>query len=159
MERPDCVSADRATRSPSAVDRFDRHPAVVNAETTIRVLDAADGEDAGLLTRLVDLVNEVDDVAEAGLWKDGATRTTAPELAELIRAGEIVVATRGGGVVGCVRLHDVSVDTSELGMLVAAPDQRSTGVGRALVDHVERRGRERALRAVRLEIHETPLRP
>jgi GNAT superfamily N-acetyltransferase len=118
----------------------------------IRQLDAADAADADLVARLTDLVNEVYDVAERGLWREGATRTTTAELAGLIRAGEIALATRDGEVVGCVRLHDVSEDTGEFGMLVAAPERRSTGVGRALVDFVERRGRERALRAIRLEL-------
>jgi len=37
-------------------------------------------------------------------------------------------------------------------MLVAAPDQRGTGVGRALVAFAEQRSRERGLRAMQLEL-------
>jgi GNAT superfamily N-acetyltransferase len=37
-------------------------------------------------------------------------------------------------------------------MLVAAPEQRGTGVGRALLDFAERHSRERGLRAMRLEL-------
>ena len=37
-------------------------------------------------------------------------------------------------------------------MLVAAPEQRGTGVGRALVDFAERHSRERGLRAIQLEL-------
>jgi predicted GNAT superfamily acetyltransferase len=37
-------------------------------------------------------------------------------------------------------------------MLVAAPDQRGTGVGRALVAFAEEHSRERGLRAIQLEL-------
>jgi Acetyltransferase (GNAT) family len=37
-------------------------------------------------------------------------------------------------------------------MLVAAPDHRGTGVGRALLDFVERTGFERGMRAMQLEL-------
>jgi GNAT superfamily N-acetyltransferase len=109
-------------------------------------------EDAGLAGRLTELVNAVYEVAESGLWREGAKRTTAAELADEIRAGEIVVATRDGAVVGCVRVHDVAEDTSEFGILVSAPAERNTGVGRALLDFIEERGRERGRRSMQLEL-------
>jgi GNAT superfamily N-acetyltransferase len=90
--------------------------------------------------------------AESGLWREEATRTTATEVAQLIRAREIVVAVRQGRIVGSVRLHDVAADVSEFGLLVAAPDQRHTGVGCALLDFAEQHSRERGLRAIRLEL-------
>ena len=76
----------------------------------------------------------------------------AAELAELIAAQQIAVATQHGHIVGSIRVHDVSDDTSEVGMLVAAPEQRGTGVGRALLDFAERRCRDRGRRAVQLEL-------
>jgi GNAT superfamily N-acetyltransferase len=113
----------------------------------VRVLD-----DAGLADQLADLINGVYAVAERGLWRAGAKRTTVAELTGEIRAGEIVVATRNGDAVGCVRVHDVAEDTGEFGILVSAPDDRNTGVGRALLDYIEDRGRERGLRAMQLEL-------
>jgi GNAT superfamily N-acetyltransferase len=118
----------------------------------VRVLPAAAADDAGLVDELADLVNDVYAAAERGLWRDEATRTTASELAELIRSGEIAVAIRHGQIVGSLRLHDVSGDTSELGMLVASPDERSTGVGTALIEFAEQRSWERGRRAVQLEL-------
>jgi GNAT superfamily N-acetyltransferase len=109
-------------------------------------------EDAGLVDRLTDLINTVYVVAESGLWRDGATRTTTAEVAELIRGEEIAVACRDGRIVGCMRLHDVAGDTSEFGILVAAPDERATGIGRALLDFAEDRSRARGLRAIQLEL-------
>ena len=109
-------------------------------------------EDAGLADELAELINAIYAVAECGLWRAGMKRTTVAELADEIRAGEIVVARRDGQAVGCVRVHDVADDTSEFGILVAAPDERNTGVGRALLDHIERSSRERGMRAMQLEL-------
>jgi Acetyltransferase (GNAT) family len=80
---------------------------------------------------------------ESGLWRDGSSRTTATEIAELIRVGQIAVTTRDGRIVGSVRIHDVADDVCEFGLLVAAPDQPSSGVGRALLDFVEAEAHER----------------
>jgi N-acetylglutamate synthase-like GNAT family acetyltransferase len=117
------------------------------SEIAVRVLD-----DAGLADELADLINDVYAVAESGLWRDGMQRTTADELADEIRAGEIVVATRDEEIVGCVRVHDVADDTSEFGILAAAPAARGSGVGTALLDFAEQRSRERGMRAMQLEL-------
>lgn len=118
----------------------------------VRLLEAAASRDDRLVDQLTALINDVYAVAESGLWRDGATRTTAPELAELIRAEEIAVATAHGQIVGSVRVHDVADDASEFGMLVAAPGHRGTGIGRALVAFAEQQSRDRARRAMQLEL-------
>jgi GNAT superfamily N-acetyltransferase len=123
-----------------------------NETIAVRLLEAADSRDTRLVDQLAGLINDVYEVAESGLWCDGATRTTASELAELIRAQQIAVATRPDQIAGAVRIHDVGDDASEFGMLVSAPEHRSTGVGRALVAFAEQRSRERGLRAIQLEL-------
>ncbi len=107
---------------------------------------------AELVEPLTALINGVYAVAELGLWCEGATRTTPTEMAELIPAGQVAVATRQGRIVGSIRLHDVAPRTSEFGMLVAAPDERGTGIGRVLLDFAERHSRERGMRTMRLEL-------
>jgi GNAT superfamily N-acetyltransferase len=124
----------------------------VGSAFSVELLPGRAGQDTELVDELTALINGVYVTAESGLWREGATRTTAAEMAELIRAEEIVIATRGGHIVGSVRVHDVGADTSEFGLLVAAPDERGTGVGRALLDFVEARSRERGLRAMQLEL-------
>ena len=119
---------------------------------TIELLEEAAGDDAALASRIAELVNEVYETAERGLWRDEATRTTPTEIAELIRAEEIAVAREDGQIVGCLRLHDVSDDTSEFGLLVAAPDRRGAGVGRGGVAVAPPRPRARRLRAIQLEL-------
>jgi GNAT superfamily N-acetyltransferase len=123
-----------------------------NERIAVRVLDSAVSHDARLVDQLTGLINGVYATAESGLWRDGTTRTTASELGELIAAGQIAVATRDGQIAGAVRIHDVADDASEFGMLVAASDQRSIGVGRALLAFAEQHSRERGLRAMQLEL-------
>lgn len=123
-----------------------------NETIAIRLLEAADSRDARLVDHLAGLVNEVYEVAESGLWRDGAARTTAAELAELIRGEQIAVATVHGQIAGSIQVHDVARDTGEFGMLVAAPDHRGTGVGRALVAFAEQHERRRGRRAMQLEL-------
>jgi GNAT superfamily N-acetyltransferase len=126
----------------------DRQPATI----AVRLLKARDSHDAQLVDHLTSLINDVYTTAESGLWRDGAPRTTAAELAELIRTEQIAVATRHGQIAGSVRVHDVADETSDFGMLVVAPDQRGTGVGRALVAFAEQHSRERGMRAMQLEL-------
>jgi GNAT superfamily N-acetyltransferase len=116
----------------------------------IALLEPAAADDGALVQRLTALVNRVYDDAERGLWRDRAQRIGAAELAGFIAAGEIAVATRDGRIAGSVRVRQVAEDVGELGILVAAPDQR--GVGTALVGFAERHCRERGLRAIRLEL-------
>jgi GNAT superfamily N-acetyltransferase len=118
----------------------------------IRTLEPAAATDRDLVERLARLINDVYVVAESGMWRDDATRTTPDEVAGLIEAGEIVVATDDGAITGSVRLHDVSGDAAEFGLLVADPTLRNTGIGRALLDFAEEQSRERGLRAMRLEL-------
>jgi GNAT superfamily N-acetyltransferase len=108
--------------------------------------------DVGLAAEITDLVNEVYADAEAGIWTEGAARTTETEVADLIRAGQIAVARSGERVVGAVRIQQLDDCVGEFGMLVSAPRERGTGVGRELVSFAERWGRERGLSRMQLEL-------
>ncbi|HEV7721331.1 MAG TPA: GNAT family N-acetyltransferase [Iamia sp.] len=124
-----------------------------DADLTVEVLDGAAGRDGALVARLADLVNDVYVVAEAGLWRDGARRTSRDEMAELIAAGQILVAREPEGrIVGLVHVHPVAEDADGLGMLVADPDRRGVGIGRALVAFAEHHSRARGRRAMHLEL-------
>jgi GNAT superfamily N-acetyltransferase len=138
----------RSSASPGNLDGMD-----VSNAYTIEVVDAAAGRDAAFVDRLAHLVNEVYSIAEAGLWQQGTARTSSSELAALIDVGEIFMATdRDRNLVGCVQIRQISDDAGEFGMLVAAPDRRSAGIGRGLVEHAEELGRERGLRTMQLEL-------
>lgn len=122
-------------------------------EIAVGLLDVTAGHDTGLVDRLTALINGVYASAEDGLWRDGVTRTTTSEVVQLIAARQIAVATTPDGkIVGSVRVQVVADDVGEFGMLVAAPERRGTGIGRALIDFAERHSRERGMRAIQLEL-------
>jgi GNAT superfamily N-acetyltransferase len=110
---------------------------------------ASDGELVGELT---DLVNRVYATAEEGLWIDGATRTTPPEMAEMIVAGEIAVARKARQLVGCVRIQQLDSREGEFGMLVADPGRRNEGIGRELVVFAEALSWQRGNTVMQLEL-------
>ena len=120
----------------------DTEPATIS----VGHLEATAGDDAGLVDWLARLINDVYAVAEKGLWRDGATRTTASELAGLIAAGEIAVATRDS-----VRIV-TSPRTRAVRDAGRRPDRRGIGIGRDLVEFAERQSRDRGLRAMQLEL-------
>ncbi len=124
-----------------------------STDIDVELLDGAASQDAGLVEQLTALINDVYATAESGLWRDGATRTTAPELAQLIAVGQIAVATAPGGrIVGSVHVHRIAAAINEFGLLVAAPDNRGIGIGRTLVDFAEQYSIDRGLRAIQLEL-------
>jgi GNAT superfamily N-acetyltransferase len=104
------------------------------------------------MQRITDLTNEVYAVAEDGLWTEDATRTTVDEVAELTRAGEMVVARLDGRVVGSVRVQHLDERTGEFGMLVADPGHRGIGIGRELIRFAERECRAAGLGTMQLEL-------
>jgi GNAT superfamily N-acetyltransferase len=117
--------------------------------TGVQALPEADD---ATVTALTELINEVYASSEAGLWIDGAARTTREEVAGLVRAGQIAVARRGGRLAGCVRVRRLDETTSEFGMLAAGPAHRGNGVGRALVRYAEECGRDAGCQIMRLEL-------
>ncbi|GGU27318.1 GNAT family N-acetyltransferase [Lentzea flava] len=108
--------------------------------------------DTGLAAEIAALVNHVYAEAEEGLWLDGAARTSEAEVADLIEAGQIAVVRSDERVVGAVRIQQLSDSLGEFGMLVAAPQERGTGVGRKLVAFAEQWGRDRGLSHMQLEL-------
>ena len=108
--------------------------------------------DTRLAPEIAGLVNRVYAEAEAGLWVDGASRTTEAEVAGLIDAGQIAVAQADHRVVGAVRVQQLDDDLGEFGMLVAAPEERGTGIGRNLVRFAEEWARSRDLSGMQLEL-------
>jgi GNAT superfamily N-acetyltransferase len=118
----------------------------------ITLLPGTAAADEHLMAELTQLVNRVYRVAEDGLWTDGAARTTADEMAEMVAAEQVAVARVGGDVVGSVRVQRLGDDTGELGMLVADPERRGEGIGRELVAFAEDLSRRQGLSLMQLEL-------
>ena len=107
---------------------------------------------AGNIKRLSDLINEVYDDAESGMWKRKGTRTNPAEVERLLRAQALILAEIDGVLVGSVNVNLMSDGVGEFGMLVADRKSRGEGIGSALVQHAERWAREHACLTMRLEI-------
>ena len=100
-----------------------RHPRPVSEDGPIdvRLLDPAAARDALLVDRLAGLIGPRLRGRRERPVARRARATTAAELAELIEAREIALATRGGELAGTVHIHDVADDTSEFAMLRRRP--------------------------------------
>jgi GNAT superfamily N-acetyltransferase len=109
-------------------------------------------DDADLVARVVDLVNRVYADAERGLWQDNTARTDQEAVAAIIRAGQLAVARLDGRLVGAVHIQQIGDDLGETGMLVASPEHRNAGIGRALLTFAEDWAYQRGLRRMQLEL-------
>jgi GNAT superfamily N-acetyltransferase len=116
------------------------------------MLPAAMSKDQRLVAEITDLVNQVYATAEAGLWVDGATRTTAAEIERLIATRQIGVARADDGIVGAIRIQQLDATTGEFGILVAHPARRGIGVGRELIRFAEHLSLQRGLNTMQLEL-------
>jgi GNAT superfamily N-acetyltransferase len=101
---------------------------------------------------LADLINEVYDEAELGMWKRTGTRTNPGEVERLLRAQALILAEIDGVLVGSVNVNLMNDGVGEFGMLVADRNYRGEGIGSALVQHAERWACEQACHTMRLEI-------
>jgi GNAT superfamily N-acetyltransferase len=107
---------------------------------------------AAKIKRLSDLINEVYDEAESGMWKRTGTRTNPAEVERLLRARALILAEINGVLVGSVNVNLMEEGIGEFGMLVADRSCRGKGIGSALVEHAERWAREHLCHTMRLEI-------
>jgi GNAT superfamily N-acetyltransferase len=104
------------------------------------------------IKRLSDLINEVYDHAESGMWKRKGTRTNPAEVERLLRTQALILAEIDGELVGSVNVNVMGDGVGEFGMLAADPNHRGKGIGSALVDRAENWAREMKCHTMRLEL-------
>eukprot|EP00977_Amphora_coffeiformis_P002916 scaffold561_cov162-Amphora_coffeaeformis.AAC.17 len=105
------------------------------------------------LSQLVQLVNDVYDEAEAGMWQQRGVRTHEEELRGLIEDQRLIVAQRRNCWVGCVKVDTCENKTAgEFGMLVVDPQFRGQGVGGRLISAAETWARQRGYHVMQLEL-------
>src|SRR5262245_1341157 len=102
--------------------------------------------------RLSELINEVYDDAESGMWKRRGTRTNLTEVERVLRAQALILAEIDGVLVGSVNVNLLSGGVGEFGMLVADRNCRGLGIGSALIRHAEKWARQHACHTMRLEV-------
>ena len=105
---------------------------------------------------LAKLINLVYAVAEEGMWKQinggPAPRTSEEEVHSLLAADRILIAKRGNLIIGSVCVRRLSPSLAEFGMLVAHPDCRGIGLGKALLNAAENYGRAGGAEIMQLEL-------
>ncbi|MET0163859.1 MAG: GNAT family N-acetyltransferase [Vicinamibacterales bacterium] len=104
------------------------------------------------IKRLSDLINEVYDDAESGMWKRQGTRTNPAEVERLLRAQALILAEIDAVLVGSVNINLMGNGVGEFGMLVADLNHRGNGIGSALVARAENWARDMACHTMRLEL-------
>src|SRR5215510_452032 len=107
---------------------------------------------ADRIKRLSDLINEVYDDAESGMWKRKGTRTNPAEVERLLRAQALILAEIDGVLVGAVNVNLMRDGVGEFGMVVADLNHRAKGIGSALVNHAEKCARDMSCHTMRLEL-------
>ena len=122
------------------------------ATAEVKLLAPDEARDEVLVGELVRLINGAYAVGEAGLWLEGTTRTGPDEIAEAIRSGGMLTATREGRLVGCAYLRQLDAGTADLRLVAAAPDQWGSGVGRELVRSAEDLMRSHGMPTMQLEL-------
>jgi GNAT superfamily N-acetyltransferase len=108
--------------------------------------------EADNIKRLLDLINEVYDEAESGMWKRKGTRTNAAEIERLLRSRALILAEIDGALVGSINVNLMGNGVGEFGMLVADRKHRGKGIGSALMDSAEKWACEMACHTVRIEL-------
>jgi GNAT superfamily N-acetyltransferase len=96
------------------------------------------------------MINAAYAAGEAGLWRPGTERISAPAVRDLLEAGELIVVHRDGALAGCVRVRELDADTAELGLLSAA--REGSGAGRELIARAEQWAREHGKTRMRLQL-------
>lgn len=116
------------------------------------IVSESSAGDAALVGELTDLINTVYATAEEGLWLPGTPRTSATEVADLIRLGQLAVARLAGRLVGAVRIQRLPGGEGEFGMLVSDPAHRGIGIGSRLVGFAEQGFAADGVSTVQLEV-------
>jgi GNAT superfamily N-acetyltransferase len=107
---------------------------------------------ASKIKRLSDLINEVYDDAESGMWKRPGTRSNSGEVERLLRNQALILAEIDSKLVGAVNVNLMNDGIGEFGMLVADLNHRGKGIGSALVDRAEKWARDMGCHTMRLEL-------
>ena len=113
-------------------------------------MDVVVAHDETLVAELVSLINHAYARGEAGLWRGHVDRTDEAEIAEAVRAGQMLVARAGGRIAGCLRTRALDETTADVGLIGVAA--WGGGTGRALVGAAEDLARSRGIGTMRLEL-------
>lgn len=89
---------------------------------------------------------------EVEVWGENYVRIGKDEFREIIGRGEFYGAFIAGRIVGSVRVYKKDNETYSFGLLSADFDLKGQGIGKALVDHIERFALDQGAKFMDLEI-------
>jgi GNAT superfamily N-acetyltransferase len=127
-------------------------PQAVVVATDVKLLAPDEASDQPLIDELVRIVNGAYAVGEDGLWLAGTTRIGPGEIADAIRSGGMLAASREGRLVGCAYVRPLDAGAADLGLISVAPDEWGGGIGRELVRSAEELMRSHGLTTMQLEL-------
>jgi len=84
--------------------------------------------EAASIKRLSDLINEVYDDAETGMWKRKGTRTNPAEVERLLRARALILAEVDGVLVGSVNVNLMSDGVGSSACSLPTPTTADAGL-------------------------------
>src|SRR5690625_1610839 len=116
----------------------------------IHMLPRHTSENRDTMEHITTIINRVYRIAEEGLYKETANRTTIEEIMELTRNSEIAVARINETIVGSIRISQIDDHTGALGMLAVNDMFQQKGIGKKLIDFAEEKCREAQLEKIQL---------
>ncbi len=109
-------------------------------------------DDLDLTTDLAHLINRAYRAAQSEIFSAPSPRISETDCANLILAHELVIVRCGESLVGAVRVATVDDRTRFFGLLAVAPEWSSKGVGRMLLDTIERDAARAGVRTMALDL-------
>lgn len=122
------------------------------SSVTISIPPSSAAEDEPFVSTLTSVLNAVYTEAEQGIFVAGYRRTNEPEVAGLLRAGQLAVAYCGYRPIGCVLVKQLSPERGDMAMLALDPSWRGVGTGRQLVHFCEAYCRSLGCTLMQLEL-------
>ncbi len=119
------------------------------------VLRIATTKDQKHVDFLVSMINKVYIESEGNIWRDGHERITHQRLTEVIQNNELLLATMGDEICGCIHLEKMDTSSYKFKMLVANPKFKGKGIGSLLVNYAEEEAKSDGANMMQLELLDT----
>lgn len=117
--------------------------------TDVRRIDSTEG---ALAEVIAPLINRAYALAQEQLFTQLTPRVSEESVREIIADGELLLAERGGVVVGVVQFRQLAERVGFFGMLAVPPEVASTGIARELLISLESEAARRGLHSLELDL-------